>query len=190
MVHDQYDTFTLEASFAPGERWNAYAFYSYEDGDILQNGRQSGSTLELQPRGRVDLEHRQQGEHLRRRPGLHAGPREVVPGPGGPLPEGRRQQRRDPAARLQHVDLLHVRLRPVRGDPGTLRHPRLRRHALLHGPGHAALPVRQALERGRRGRLRGATRSTTPRPATPSTTCPRPSSCRPTTGTTRPGWAT
>jgi Putative outer membrane beta-barrel porin, MtrB/PioB len=45
MVHDTYDTFTLEASFAPGERWNAYAFYSYEDGDILQNGRQSGSTL-------------------------------------------------------------------------------------------------------------------------------------------------
>lgn len=45
MVHDQYDTFTLEATYAPGERWNAYAFYSYEDGDILQNGRQSGSTL-------------------------------------------------------------------------------------------------------------------------------------------------
>jgi hypothetical protein len=49
MVHDEYDTFTLEASFAPGERWNAYAFYSYEDGDILQNGRQSGSTLNFNP---------------------------------------------------------------------------------------------------------------------------------------------
>jgi len=49
MVHDQYDTFTLEGSFAPGERWNAYAFYSYEDGDILQNGRQSGSDLNFNP---------------------------------------------------------------------------------------------------------------------------------------------
>src|SRR4029079_2285323 len=49
MVHDKYDTFTLEASLAPRERWNAYAFYSYEDGDILQNGRQSGSTLNFSP---------------------------------------------------------------------------------------------------------------------------------------------
>jgi hypothetical protein len=49
MVHDKYDTFTLEASYAPGERWNAHAFYSFEDGDILQNGRQSGSTLNFNP---------------------------------------------------------------------------------------------------------------------------------------------
>jgi hypothetical protein len=49
LVHDKYDTFTVEANYAPGERWNAYAFYSYEDGDILQNGRQSGATLNFSP---------------------------------------------------------------------------------------------------------------------------------------------
>ena len=45
LVHDKYDTFTVEGNVTPGERWNAYAFYSYENGDILQDGRQSGATL-------------------------------------------------------------------------------------------------------------------------------------------------
>jgi putative beta-barrel porin MtrB/PioB len=45
LVDDGYDSFTLEASLAASERANVYAFYTWEDGDILQNGRQSGSTL-------------------------------------------------------------------------------------------------------------------------------------------------
>jgi hypothetical protein len=45
LIDDAYDTFTLEANLAPSERVNLYAFYTWEDGDILQNGRQSGSTL-------------------------------------------------------------------------------------------------------------------------------------------------
>jgi hypothetical protein len=49
MIHDKYDTFTVEANFAPAERLTAYAFYTWEDGDILQDGRQSGSTLDFNP---------------------------------------------------------------------------------------------------------------------------------------------
>jgi hypothetical protein len=49
MIDDAYDTFTLEANFTPSERLNFYAFYTWEDGDILQNGRQSGSTLNFNP---------------------------------------------------------------------------------------------------------------------------------------------
>jgi hypothetical protein len=45
LVDDTYDSFTLEAGVAPSDRVNVYAFYSWEDGDILQTGRQSGSTL-------------------------------------------------------------------------------------------------------------------------------------------------
>ena len=45
LVDDAYDSFTLEASVNPSERVNVYAFYSWEDGDILQTGRQSGSTV-------------------------------------------------------------------------------------------------------------------------------------------------
>jgi hypothetical protein len=49
LVNDKYDTFTLEAGYNPGERANLYVFYSYENGDILQNGRQSGSTVNFNP---------------------------------------------------------------------------------------------------------------------------------------------
>jgi len=45
LVHDKYDSFTVEANVHPGERVNVYAFYTWEDGDILQDGRQSGSTV-------------------------------------------------------------------------------------------------------------------------------------------------
>jgi hypothetical protein len=45
LVHDKYDSFTLEANYAASEKFNVYAFYTWEDGDILQNGRQSGSTV-------------------------------------------------------------------------------------------------------------------------------------------------
>jgi hypothetical protein len=49
LVDDAYDSFTLEASVTPGERTSVYAFYSWEDGDILQTGRQSGSTVNFNP---------------------------------------------------------------------------------------------------------------------------------------------
>jgi hypothetical protein len=49
LIDDTYDTFSVEANFAPSERANLYAFYTWEDGDILQNGRQSGGTLNFNP---------------------------------------------------------------------------------------------------------------------------------------------
>jgi len=49
MVDDTYDTFSFEASLNASERANIYAFYTWEDGDILQNGRQSGATLNFNP---------------------------------------------------------------------------------------------------------------------------------------------
>ncbi|HET7290914.1 MAG TPA: MtrB/PioB family outer membrane beta-barrel protein, partial [Vicinamibacteria bacterium] len=45
LIDDQYDSFSIDANFAPSEKFNLYAFYTWEDGDILQNGRQSGSSL-------------------------------------------------------------------------------------------------------------------------------------------------
>jgi hypothetical protein len=45
LIDDGYDTFTLEGNVAPSARVNLYAFYTWEDGDILQSGRQSGSTI-------------------------------------------------------------------------------------------------------------------------------------------------
>ena len=45
LIDDAYDTFTVEANAAPTDRVSVYAFYTWEDGDILQNGRQSGSTI-------------------------------------------------------------------------------------------------------------------------------------------------
>jgi hypothetical protein len=44
-VDDEYNTFALDASFTPSDKFNLYAFYNYEDGDILQQGRQSGATI-------------------------------------------------------------------------------------------------------------------------------------------------
>jgi hypothetical protein len=49
LVDDAYDSFTLEANFAPSARATVYAFYTWEDGDILQNGRQSAGTLNFNP---------------------------------------------------------------------------------------------------------------------------------------------
>jgi hypothetical protein len=45
LVDDKYDSLNLEASFTPSARVNVYAFYTWEDGDILQSGRQSGATV-------------------------------------------------------------------------------------------------------------------------------------------------
>lgn len=49
LTHDAYDTFSVEANVAPTDRTNAYVFYSYEDGDVLQTGRQSGAALDFNP---------------------------------------------------------------------------------------------------------------------------------------------
>ena len=49
LVDDGYDTFTLEANLAPSARANVYAFYTWEDGDMLQTGRQSGGSLNFNP---------------------------------------------------------------------------------------------------------------------------------------------
>lgn len=49
MINDKYDTFTAEVNYTPGARVTVYAFYTYENGDILQDGRQSGSTLNFNP---------------------------------------------------------------------------------------------------------------------------------------------
>jgi hypothetical protein len=35
----------VDLNFTASEKVNLYAFYNYEDGDILQNGRQSGGTV-------------------------------------------------------------------------------------------------------------------------------------------------
>ena len=45
LLDDKYDSFNLDASFTPSDRVNLYAFYTWEDGDILQNGRQSAATV-------------------------------------------------------------------------------------------------------------------------------------------------
>jgi Putative outer membrane beta-barrel porin, MtrB/PioB len=49
LVDDKYDTFALEANWTVNPRTTLYAFYNYEDGDILQTGRQSGGTLNFSP---------------------------------------------------------------------------------------------------------------------------------------------
>jgi hypothetical protein len=49
MIHDKNDSLNLEANFAPSSKVNLYAFYTWEDGDILQDGRQSGSTVNFAP---------------------------------------------------------------------------------------------------------------------------------------------
>ena len=49
LVGDKYDTFGVEANWAVSARTTLYAFYDYEDGDILQTGRQSGATVNFNP---------------------------------------------------------------------------------------------------------------------------------------------
>ena len=190
MVHDKYDTFTLEASFAPGERWNAYAFYSYEDGDILQNGRQSGSTLNFNPADVWTSNIVNKGNTFGA--GLDF---TLVPEKWFLGLVGRYQKvdgNNDVTLRPGFSTSIYstAGLRPVRGDPGALRASR--RSTTPSSPPSWARSAISSPSAGARapGSASRTTSSTTPRPATPSTTCPRPSSCRPTTGTTRPGWVT
>ena len=46
---DSYDTFTLEANYTPNPKTRLYAFFSWEEIDQVQSGRQSGSTLDFNP---------------------------------------------------------------------------------------------------------------------------------------------
>ena len=122
LVDDQYDTFALEANWTPNARTTVYAFYNYEDGDILQTGRQSGSTAELQPQRRLDREHHDQGPHLRRREPTSTSSRDKwLLRLLGRYPGHRREQRRVAAARLLHVDLRDATrpCAPARARPGT-----------------------------------------------------------------------
>jgi len=45
LVNSDYETFTLEGDFSPTERATFYAFYSRENIDDMQRGRQSGGSL-------------------------------------------------------------------------------------------------------------------------------------------------
>jgi hypothetical protein len=45
LIDDAYDSFSIDANYTPTDKVNVYAFYTWEDGDILQSGRQSGSTI-------------------------------------------------------------------------------------------------------------------------------------------------
>jgi MtrB/PioB family decaheme-associated outer membrane protein len=49
LVDSDYETFTVEGDFVPSERATFYAFYSRENIDDFQRGRQSGGTLNLNP---------------------------------------------------------------------------------------------------------------------------------------------
>jgi hypothetical protein len=49
MTHDKNNTFSVDANFAASDKVTLYAFYTYEDGDVLQNGRQSAATLNFSP---------------------------------------------------------------------------------------------------------------------------------------------
>ena len=45
----RYSSFTTEADYTPSERWNAYGFYTWESSSDFLHGRQSGSTLSVNP---------------------------------------------------------------------------------------------------------------------------------------------
>ena len=45
----RYSSFTAEADYTPSEKWNVYAFYTWEGNSDFLHGRQSGSTLSVNP---------------------------------------------------------------------------------------------------------------------------------------------
>jgi hypothetical protein len=50
LVNDKYDTFSADLNYAANNKVSLYAFYSYENGGTLQTGRQSGATVDFDPR--------------------------------------------------------------------------------------------------------------------------------------------
>lgn len=49
LIDDRYDSLSVEGTYRPSARLSLYGFYTYEDGDILQTGRQSGGTVNFNP---------------------------------------------------------------------------------------------------------------------------------------------
>ncbi len=49
LLNSESRAFTVEADYAPADRWSVYAFYSNESYDTFQRGRQSGGTLSTNP---------------------------------------------------------------------------------------------------------------------------------------------
>ncbi|HEV7239231.1 MAG TPA: MtrB/PioB family outer membrane beta-barrel protein [Thermoanaerobaculia bacterium] len=49
LLKSESRSWTVEADYAPADRWNVYAFYSNESYDTFQRGRQSGATPSTNP---------------------------------------------------------------------------------------------------------------------------------------------
>jgi MtrB/PioB family decaheme-associated outer membrane protein len=50
LIETQYDSFTAEADYSPSDRWSVFGFYTREDYDNFQRGRQSAATPSTDPR--------------------------------------------------------------------------------------------------------------------------------------------
>ena len=50
LIETNYDSFTAEADYSPSDRWSVFGFYTREDYDNFQRGRQSGATPSTDPR--------------------------------------------------------------------------------------------------------------------------------------------
>ena len=156
LVDDQYDTFALEANWTANARTNVYAFYNYEDGDILQTGRQSAATLNFNPNDVWTANITTKGHTF---------------GAGADFTFAKEKWMLRLFGRTQDIDgnndvsLLpgystaiygtNPALAHLRGHLRVLRHPGLRRHEADLRDGLPALQDRQALDRGLRDRLRG-----------------------------------
>jgi hypothetical protein len=49
LTDQKYQTFTAEADYSPGAKWNFYLFYTFEQYKDALRGRQSGSTVSFNP---------------------------------------------------------------------------------------------------------------------------------------------
>jgi hypothetical protein len=157
LVDDGYDSFTFEANLAAGERATVYAFYTWEDGDILQTGRQSGSTLNFATNDVFSANITTSGNSF----GAGAD-FAIVPDKWSASLFARFQKvdgNNDVSLLpgIQHGDLRHdggvAGLRRWGGQP--LRDRAVRRHEVHLPAGLAALPGRRPLDRGCVRRLRG-----------------------------------
>ncbi|HZI67687.1 MAG TPA: MtrB/PioB family outer membrane beta-barrel protein [Thermoanaerobaculia bacterium] len=50
LIETSYDTFTAEADYSPSDRWSLFGFYTREEVDNFQRGRQSAATPSADPR--------------------------------------------------------------------------------------------------------------------------------------------
>ena len=159
---------------------------------MLQTGRQSGSTLNFNPLNVWTANMVNKGT-ASARGSTSTSPRKWFLGLFARYQEIDGNNDVSASDGLQHQRSTARVRRYSNARPATPRTPaRFLRSTTPSSPIVSAwlqVPGRQALVR-RPGPLASrTTRSTTPRPATRSTTCPHRSFCRRTTGTTRPGWA-